>query len=109
MLQEVPEDEFIIDRFSDGVGNCCSVGHLNRLVTDDPTDYVISPEVRTEEFDWYELNDLCFHCYGHSITDVNDGEVEQYQQKTPKQRVIQFLTDINSHETQTNLRPNSLD
>lgn len=39
LLEPIPEDDFIVGRFTDYIDKCCVIGHLSRLVSANPDDY----------------------------------------------------------------------
>ena len=39
LLEPIPSEDFITGGFSDEIGKCCAVGHIQRLTSDNPNDY----------------------------------------------------------------------
>lgn len=96
LLEPIPEDDFIVESFSDQVSKCCAIGHFERSRSFDPSDFSIfncgdfyhsDLRSRSEEF-------LCEKGYGGDISDVNNYTSKFYPQPTPKQRVIALLDDM---------------
>jgi hypothetical protein len=102
ILEPIPKEDFLLGSFTDGIGKCCSVGHLVRAVSDDPTDYGdcvdyggndgVEQFVRRDVVDFIER--------AHNITNEtlasvnNDNDVNGYTQDNPKDRVMALLNDM---------------
>lgn len=41
LLKPIPNKDFLTNKFSDGKGKCCVIGHLARLSSENPNDYSI--------------------------------------------------------------------
>ena len=100
LLSPIPEDEFIVLRLTDGESKCCVIGHYERLMSRNPSDYSIvncgmkncvqnrliqaSSEFLFEKFGTYTNN----------IVTVNNAETKYYPQPIIKDRVIAVLKDM---------------
>jgi len=95
ILKPIPEQEFIIGDFTDYNHCCCSLGHLNRCTSDDPSDYISSPIDNSTDIDWYEFAEISqgitIDCV--NLVQVNDGLTNdsRFRQDTPKKRVVALL------------------
>ncbi len=75
-FRAIPEERWICDNF-EHAGRCCAYGHLgNRW------------DVASEA--GLRLRDLC----KQPVDCINDGDDPNYQQPTPKQRVLAYLCDV---------------
>jgi hypothetical protein len=109
LLSPIPSKEFTTDRYSDGVGRCCSVGHLNRITSKDPNNYHINncsirdyrsdSGIRDLIEDVYNFTNRKIGC-SVSIITINDNGIEverlpkKLQRKTPKGRVLAILREL---------------
>lgn len=75
-FDSIPEERWICGNFANA-GNCCAYGHLGWRYGD-------SPEAGRR------LMGLC----DRGVDRVNDGQYPDYQQPTPKQRVLAYLCDV---------------
>lgn len=102
LLSQVPSKEFIIGRFTDEVGKCCAIGHLQRLTSANPNDYKTSNCFDKADSYSLKVRVLCQHYLEEKhkteykdLSSINNGEkVNGYTQKTPKARVIAVLKDM---------------
>ena len=101
LLNEVPSDEFITGDYTDKVGKCCAIGHLERL-TKDPSDYsnkncydnttTFGYAVRTASTKFIkEKHNTDYAC----IAEVNNKpRLNGYTEPVIKDRVIHLLKDM---------------
>lgn len=93
-FEKIPEDKWGIKRLTDDMGNHCALGHCKVVENTQPTSEAISlagillPLSETTlsitvERDWYFI-----------VYPINDGHHTNYQQPTPKQRILAALYDI---------------
>ena len=105
LLIGIPKEEFITEYFSDEIGRCCSVGHLVRLKSSDPSSYdqslsdscnnEVSKFVREDVWDFIRTK------YGElaNLATVNNNpNINGYTQDNPKDRVIALLDDMINEE-----------
>lgn len=96
LLKDIPEDQWLTARFSNGIDKCCGVGHLKRLKSKNPSDYSINNCCDLLIFDDsnFRFHNECNLMYvDGNLASINNGETLKYQQPTPKQRVMAFLED----------------
>lgn len=76
----IPEKNWTTNKYTDGNGRCCAYGHCGLTGT-------------SGEYMNTEASDLCtlFKTAGMSVASINDGEVKQFPQATPKQRILAAL------------------
>lgn len=99
LLDQVPEDEFILYRFTNKKDKCCAVGHYARLKSLDKGDYTISNCVARyldspfRKATSKALDQMGFPGPLFDIAEVNNGRVLIYghDNTTIKSRVISFL------------------
>lgn len=117
LIMDIPTEDIIIGKFTDTISKCCPIGHLQRLSSDDPTDYSLSNCADVKGFesmfggpDTGSPIRVLSHKYAASLETpltyindrhqhvdlaaINNGRVAEYQQPTPKERTVQFLTDM---------------
>lgn len=75
----IPEDRWITGEYYDGQDRCCALGHL-----------MLDADVRMKQDNLIWLTKT----FGPNIITVNDGLDINYQQPTPKQRILALLHDI---------------
>lgn len=100
LLKDIPEENWIIGKYTDGKGACCLLGHYNRKKSVNLDDYGYvncmdheSPFAR-KVYDF--LKDI--HGLINSAPDVNDFDnINGYTQSTPKQRSMALLEDMIKH------------
>jgi hypothetical protein len=99
LLKDIPEEDFITDRFTDKQGKCCAIGHLQRLTSQNPTNYSqnncsdrIEGDIRIASNKYLtEAYNLSYE----SIASVNnENTINGYNENTPKQRVLHLLEDM---------------
>jgi hypothetical protein len=99
LLSTVPEENWITDRYTDGDGKCCAIGHFNRLKSKNQNDY--------NDYNCYERNEsglrqksaeflAKIHKTGFAdIATVNNtNRINGYNQESIKDRVINCLKDM---------------
>lgn len=109
LLQTVPAEDFLTERFTDRASKCCSIGHYQRLKSSRPSDFglfncadqpggsllrdqskdFIGHKVRSSGIESIWLRNGIY-----DISDVNNGPTEIYPQEDPKSRVLAFLVDM---------------
>ena len=67
LLLPIPQNDFLLHKFSDGHGKCCAIGHLVRLKSEDPLNY----------------NQWC----------GDEGEVENFVRKQVKNTSVKLTTN----------------
>lgn len=110
LLKDVDTNIWIEMFMSNGCGVGCALGQYNRLKSKDITDfseqnmaerYMVSPpsinlrEISTEFL--HKKYNLTRVKVGELIIDIatiNNGHFEDYQESTPKERVLHLLTDM---------------
>lgn len=101
LLTTIPEEDFIMEFYTNNVDKCCAVGHLVRLTSKDPTDYSTENCVPSGEGEHrIGINILRRHVFEEiksSIGAVNNRETSMYTQETPKQRVLAMLATLKSN------------
>ena len=85
ILEEIPEDQFIICAHTNNRDKCCSMGHIKRVLSSNPQDYSYFNIMSNKVF---VLNNG--FCLNPSIMSVNDGEDSVYGFKIKKE-VIEYL------------------
>ena len=98
LLKPIPANEWIIDDYTDNIGKCCAIGHLVRLTNEDPTDYsrykcYTNHGDKVYDFVRHEVKSFISTKHGLSadLASVNnDNDVNGYNQKKPKTRVIKI-------------------
>lgn len=99
LLEPIPKEDFIEDKFTDSISKCCVIGHLTRLASNDPNDYSQSNckdvshrhSLRTLSRQFLIQKDE----FG-DIVEVNNGiyTVNGYYEDNPKDRVMHLLKDM---------------
>ncbi len=92
-MEATAEDSWQMDvvRSADGSRNCF-FGHLFSMGADD--------REGTRLWDWFESA----HSTTYAIYPINDGEHPEYQQTTPKQRVLAYLRDLRDGLAKTTMQ-----
>jgi len=97
LLEPIPEDQWMINDFTDYRCKCCVIGHYERLKSGSPNNFsfencsdAISSALREQSRVYftergYEWTD---------IADVNNETSHNYHQPTPKQRVMALLDNM---------------
>ena len=102
LLTQVPESEWITEEFSDGKACCCAIGHFTRLTSKNPADYswqnCSDTSIRQEKLRRQSKKFLRKKnpniIPGANIANVNNGDLRQYPQPTPKSRTVALLADM---------------
>lgn len=102
LLNEVPEQQWLIELFTDFKSKCDAIGHFQRLTSSNPEDF--SYENCTDRFKGRDLRLLSLqfcltkgYFYKNTALDIaviNNITTQQYPQETPKQRVLALLKDM---------------
>jgi hypothetical protein len=99
LLKDIPEEDFITKTFTDGQGKCCAIGHLQRLTSQDPTDYSfrncnevirVNPIRKISE----EYITKVHSTFADIASVNNEDTVNGYNEDTPKKRVLHLLEDM---------------
>lgn len=106
LLQPIPEDEFLTTVYTDGVSKCCAIGHLVRLLSNDPNNYnapncydaPINNSHKYVVFDFRAYSNKFLTSLGHNalnIASINNAIIDDLApEPTIKERVINFLTKM---------------
>ena len=104
LLKDIPEDEFITEKFTDTISKCCVLGHYRRLKSNNPEDYsAANIQWRKEGEELRQLSidfSLKIHKTYLSIASVNNRDLSYqavnkfYKQETPKARSIAMLENM---------------
>jgi hypothetical protein len=114
LLSAIPNEDFLTEKFTDGIGKCCAIGHLVRLNSENPKDYgmfntcdTFFGTVGNEAVNKFARTKVAtFLKEKHGITESNIDfasvnnfdSVNGYTQDNPKDRVIAMLTDMVDYE-----------
>jgi len=88
LLEPIPAEDFLAEKFTDGLGRCCVIGHYMRLTSENPMD-----------FSFYNCRDLYWSDLrlesekfspGRNIVKVNNSSPPE----TRKNNIIAFLEDM---------------
>lgn len=103
LLSTVPEEEWIVNKYTDQEGKCCAIGHLLRLTSKNPTRY----DFDTEDIwagggpigDFVRTTVKRFNFEKHQkIADLstvnNRADVNGYTEPVIKDRVLHLLRDM---------------
>ena len=94
MLEPIPKEEWITEDYTNKIDCCCALGHISRLLSDNPNDYSITNCSNilfgglTRRFGIVQFG------YPTILPRVNDGKDSRYPQNTPKDRVMALLDDM---------------
>lgn len=98
LLSLIPQEDWIINNFTDGQGKCCFIGHYTRLTSYDPNDYSHdncgdweASEARTLTRKFLKENHFVTGD-GAMINNVNN--INGYTEDNPKDRVMDLLKDM---------------
>lgn len=122
LLLSVPKEDFIIGDFTDRKSKCCAVGHLVRLVSNNPNDYSLEncglpildiypkdedalakdPKSQVAALAYKKavkfLRDAGYSGHDWVLPDMaevnNTTEINGYTEDNPKDRVIHLLDDM---------------
>jgi len=112
LLQPIPNEDFIRNKYSDEIGKCCAVGHLIRLKSEDPSDFSIenctdwsgtflfNPEPEVGKFVREECQNFLFKkhkilsCDLASVNNYNNINGYGYDDENIKNRVMKLLDDM---------------
>lgn len=94
LLSAVPKNKWITNNFTNKEDKCCAIGHYVRLTSNNPNDYSLSNCTDTPS-SMSELRIISEqYLVDYTIATVNNRQINRYQQKTPKDRVIACLKDM---------------
>lgn len=88
LLEQVPEEQWGVGMF-EWQGKCCMFGHWNTKSGRDAAYF--GQECRCF---MDKINSFLGYSSGNMGFRVNDGELKNYPQSTPKQRVMALLDDM---------------
>ncbi|MFO0419316.1 MAG: hypothetical protein ACK53T_07910 [Planctomycetota bacterium] len=99
ILLQIPEDKFITGAYEQEKDNCCSIGHLSKILFNNS-----SPRANISNINNVFLHEQEIYIRqsapGESlISQINDGRAVdyfhwKYNQNTAKQRVLAYLLDV---------------
>jgi len=94
LLDPIPENKWIADRYTDFESRCCVIGHWTRLHSPDPTDYSQDNCSDFFESPLRHINEP--FGIAENIVEVNNDDVwyEVENPGHPKARVMAFLDQI---------------
>ena len=121
-FEAIPEDKWCTGDFVNRTGQMCANGHcgvrfrgmgegtidspciLTSLTEESIALYDLFKNVQLHRIDGEGaiIEDLHMHQKGYAgiVGDINNGSVQEYQQPTPKQRILAALRDIQTKEQQ---------
>ena len=110
LLNPIPKENFITKYFTDFVDCCCSIGHLVRLKSKNPSNFefsnchdlsklVSNPNAKEEVYNFARIKVKEFLNKKYSIDEDmalvnNTTDINGYNQDNPKDRVIHLLDDM---------------
>ena len=101
LLLPIPQNDFLLHKYSDGHGKCCAIGHLVRLKSKDPLNYKQwcgdEDESEVENFVREQVGKYICETHNESacLARVNNrNTINGYTQDNPKDRVIALLNDM---------------
>ena len=99
LLLPIPQNDFLLHKFSDGHGKCCAIGHLVRLKSEDPLNYNqwCGDEGEVENFVRKQVKKYISETHNERacLARVNNrNNINGYTQDNPKDRVIALLNDM---------------
>lgn len=80
----IPENHWCVEKYAMNQYKKCALGHCGESHSQ-----TTPPEAEA----------LMSLFYNECISEINDGKIPQYQQDTPKQRVLAALFDVKKSET----------
>lgn len=102
LLNPIPKENWITNKFTDEMGKCCFIGHYSRLISKNPSDY--SDENCNDWYDYKQrgnarnltlrfLQSIGYTNHnGASVNNVNN--INGYTEDNPKDRVMHLLKDM---------------
>tara|TARA_R110000868_G_scaffold14426_3_gene67161 strand:+ start:15888 stop:16244 length:357 start_codon:yes stop_codon:yes gene_type:complete len=100
LLLEIPAEDFITDRFSDGKGKCCAIGHYTRLKSNNPLDYGndncidLGNSLLRRRSSHFLVKKHNLNSFNNIATVNNANNVNGYTEPVIKDRVIHLLKDM---------------
>lgn len=99
ILLAIPKENFIVGDYSNEIDSCCSLGHINRLMSPNPNNYSKANCMRTNEGIIYFISSVReFMFYKektfNGIVEINDGGCKIYNEHHPKDRMLHLLDDM---------------
>jgi len=87
-FEAIPDEKWTIKEFTNAIGQCCALGHCGRRIG--------SPTAEGEAlYQLFHENEM------DGPAHINDGYSIEYQQPTPKARILAALNDIKTKQNQT--------
>jgi hypothetical protein len=103
-FEQIPDPLFVVGTFADGYGGHCAVGWCQIRRFDEVTDESLSLKKIFESLvitfrDGYKVQGIVPSHINHpgypeKAAVINNGDAAEYQQPTPKQRILAALYDI---------------
>lgn len=94
LLEPIPEEKWLSNKFTDEISCCCAIGHYNRMKSANPKDFSYGNCAWKDTEDAIRNESLKFLKFDGDIAVINNGLRETYPQPTPKQRVLALLDDM---------------
>lgn len=85
-FEAIPEEKWMVGEFKDNEGRFCALGHCGQRMG------MSCNEIPDES--WTLRSLFAWTMNRFSVTNINDGKDYNYQQPTPKQRVLAALYDV---------------
>ncbi len=103
LLLPIPAEDFITERFTDEISKCCAIGHIERLTSENPSDYR-HPNCTDRKYgrqgSAFRAITEKFILQQHGLPSVTLSEVNNrpgvngYTEPVIKDRVIHLLKDM---------------
>lgn len=92
IILPIPADQFCVDQFINDKGQCCVLGHIQRVVAGDPYADMNGFGLRESSHDFLvEKHRIAYS----SIVSVNNSPgINGYTEPVIKDRVVHFLKDM---------------
>ena len=101
VLSDIPSENVIIGDFTNEKDSCCVLGHYGRLTSSDSNsfssvniNYTMVERLRYLSMDFANAKFNPYNSWEYNIASVNNGECEEYQQPTAKERSLAMLDDM---------------
>jgi hypothetical protein len=109
-FEAIPEEKWCVDKLDDEEGRKCANGHcgvtdirLSCLTEESIALWVVFQHTQIHDVNGTLLQEGSSsrtHHYSEIAARINNGQAIEYQQETPKQRILAALRDIQSRESQ---------
>lgn len=90
-FREIPEENWCVNTYQADEDTFCAFGHCGARVSDTGRDITTSES--------HALLDLIQRNLRDFVAGINDGDSPDYQQATPKERILAALMDIKKLES----------